>query len=461
MIRSDDSVRASHPTPRMAQYHAQEGSVSTWRRWAGNREPGPQTHIGSDAVRSSLPTPSRQDPRRHRRGVHDPPSDVPSSLVRVTVYLDCNATTPLDPRVAEAVVRFMAEEFGNSGSRTHEYGTRAKQAVEQARDQVALTCGAKRDEVVFTSGATESNNLALLGLAEAGVTSGRQHVISTEIEHKAVLGPLDQLSARGFEVELVAPSPDGVVDPAEIIARLRPTTLAVSVMHVNNETGVAQAIPEIAEALDDHPAYFHVDAAQGFGKDLDPLRSPRIDLISVSGHKLYAPKGVGALVTRRRGYERPPLRSLMYGGGQERGLRPGTLPVHLIVGLGVACTLAVKEAATWEQVCTAFKARMMTAFDELDPLPNGDPERCRPNCINLSFPGIDAEAAMVALKGLIAISNGSACTSSNYRPSHVLSAMGLSDDRIRSALRFSWCHLTPDPGWEVVVSVLKRLRRSR
>jgi cysteine desulfurase len=378
----------------------------------------------------------------------------------VSVYLDCNATSPLEPRVREVVLRYLDEDFGNAGSRTHEFGARAKQAVERARDQVAGLVNAKRDEVVFTSGATESDNVALLGIAEFGKAKGRTHIISTAIEHKAVLEPLDVLRGHGFDVEHLPVGSGGHVDPAELRRRLRPQTLLVSVMHVNNETGILQPIAEVSAALAGHPAYFHVDAAQGFGKDLVRLREQRIDLISISGHKLYAPKGIGALITRRRGYDRVPLRPLFFGGGQERGLRPGTVPVHLVAGLGAAAEFAAAEGAAWTERCRSFRSRMLAALAPLDPAQNGDPERCMPNSISICLPRIDAEAAMVALKDLVAISNGSACTSSEYKPSHVLAAMGLSEDRIRSSVRISWCHMTPDPDWDSVVAVLTRLRRA-
>jgi cysteine desulfurase len=230
-----------------------------------------------------------------------------------------------------------------TASSTCNTGIPAKQAVQKARDQVAAVVKCQREEVIFTSGATESDNLAILGLREYGEQTGKRHIIATAIEHKAVLEPLEFLGRHGFEVTLIKPGSDGVVPAAEVQAALRPETLLVSVMHVNNETGIVQPLDEIANALGKHEAYFHVDGAQGFGKCRAELQNPRIDLISISGHKVYAPKGVGALVTRRRGYSRPPLTPLTFGGGQERGLRPGTQPVALIVALGRAAELAVRD----------------------------------------------------------------------------------------------------------------------
>jgi cysteine desulfurase len=372
------------------------------------------------------------------------------------VYLDCNATTPLAPEVRETLLRYLNEDFGNEGSRTHEFGARAKQAVQRARDQVAAVVGAKRDEVVFTSGATESNNLAILGL-RAEADGGRRHVITTGIEHKAVLEPCDLLERLGFSVTRVAVDSSGAVDPEAIRVALRPETALVSVMQTNNETGVRQPLDAIAERLVDHPAYFHVDAAQGFGKDLEPLRNPRIDLISISGHKLYAPKGIGALVARRRGYERIPLQPLMVGGGQERGLRPGTLPVALIAGLGTAAEIAVRDCARRQAICRDIRRQALDALMPLGPRLTGDQSLVMDHVLNLAFPGLDSEALMVALKDLVAISNGSACTSSSYSPSHVLKAMGMSDDEANGCVRLSWCHLTPAVDWEAVAGRIRGL----
>lgn len=373
-------------------------------------------------------------------------------------YLDCNATTPLEPEVRDVLLHFLDTEFGNEGSRTHEYGARAKQAVQKARDQVAAVVAAKRDEVIFTSGATESNNLAILGLQQAGEEQGKKHIITTAIEHKAVMEPFDALERAGFEVTRVGVGAGGSVDPEAIRAALRPDTLLVSVMHVNNETGIRQPLDDIAAILKGHPAYFHTDAAQGFGKDLEPLRNPRIDLISLSGHKIYAPKGIGALVMRRRGYERIPLQPLAYGGGQERGLRPGTLPVALIAALGTAAEIAVRDNKVRRQTCQRFKEKALKALRFLEPRLTGDQALVMDHVLNISFPGLDSEALIVALKDLVAISNGSACTSSSYTPSHVLKAMGMSDDEANSCIRISWCHMTPEVDWEAVAERVRSMK---
>lgn len=373
------------------------------------------------------------------------------------IYLDCNATSPIEPMVGEEVIRYLQIEFGNAGSRTHEYGTKARQAVQRARSQVAEVVNASREEVIFTSGATESNNLATLGLADYGEKTGRKHIISTAIEHKAVLEPLEALSRRGFDVTLLPPTSGGWVDPEGISNALRDDTLLVTVMHVNNETGVVQPVPEIANVLADHTAYFHVDAAQGFGRDIKTLQNPRIDFISISGHKIYGPKGIGALITRRRGYSRPPLSPLIFGGGQERGLRPGTLPVPLVAGLGLAAELALKNHSKREKACRAFRDRALKALNPLSPLINGEQSRTLPHVLNLSFPGLDSEAVMVALKDVVAISNGSACTSHSYQPSHVLKAMGLPNEQIEGAIRMSWCHMTDELDWGRIAKIIKSL----
>ena len=376
----------------------------------------------------------------------------------MAIYLDCNATTPLDPRVQDLILHYMEDEFGNAGSRTHEFGLEPSRAVQEARSQVATVVNAKPDEVIFTSGATESNNLALLGLAQYGESHGKRHIVSTQIEHKAVLEPLEQLAIRGFEVELVSPNSGGWVEAEAIQRAVRPDTLLVSVMHANNETGVLQPISEIVAAVSGWDGFFHIDAAQSFGKEPVTLCDRRIDLISASSHKVFGPKGVGALIARRRRFERLPLEPLMYGGGQEHGLRSGTSPVPLVAGFGLACELAIEESVQRQAACEEYRKEVLSALGGLGAMLHGDQERCMSHVVNLSIPGVNSEAAMLSLKGLIAISNGSACTSEAYEPSHVLSAMGFAGDELEGALRISWCHATPRADWETVTQLLGLLR---
>lgn len=373
------------------------------------------------------------------------------------IYLDCAATTPLEDSVKDTLLHYLTEDYGNEGSRTHEFGSRAKQAVQKARDQVAGVAGAKRDEVLFTSGATESNNLAILGLAAEGEKQGKKHIICGRIEHKAVLEPVEALETRGFEVTWVDADASGQVSSQAISKALRKDTLLVTLMQVNNETGVRQPIREVCDALRDHPAYLHCDAAQGYGKELESLKDARIDLISISGHKIYGPKGIGALIARRRGFRKCPLSPITVGGGQERGLRPGTLPVPLIAALGEAAALAEKDAAKRMARCQEIRKAALQALAPLNPKLTGDPAHVLPHILNLSISGIDSEALIVSLKDLIAISNGSACTSTSYSASHVLKAMGMNDDEANACIRLSWCHLTPNVDWEAVAQRIKSL----
>lgn len=376
------------------------------------------------------------------------------------VYLDCASTTATHLRVADAVMRLFVEEFGNAGSRTHGYGAAAQREVTTARERLAVTLDAEPDEIVFTSGATESNNLAILGLAAFGHAKERRHIVSTTIEHKAVLEPLSRLADEGFDVTLVAPDRSGHVAADEVLAAVREETLLVSVMHANNETGALQPIADIAAGLSAPSGpFFHVDAAQTYGRETPTLRHRRIDLVSISGHKIFGPKGVGALLARRRSGRRIPLRALMVGGGQERGLRPGTQPVPLIAGLGLAAKLAEDEREARGAACGRIRVEALTALAPLHPAVHGDPNRgVLPNILSVAIPGLDSEAVMVALKDLVAISNGSACTSARYEPSHVLAAMGLSKEETAGTVRLSWSHLTPPVPWVDIVHVLSDLR---
>lgn len=360
----------------------------------------------------------------------------------MTLYLDCNASTPIDPRVLAGMIRCYEQDYGNAGS-PHEYGQRAKQAVQQSRDRIAAIVAARRHEVIFTSGATESNNLTLLGLASHGEKSGKRHLVSTQIEHRAVLEPLAVLRRRGFEVTLVTPRSNGAVNADEVVDAVRDDTLLVSVMHVNNETGVCQPIAEIAEALQHSDTLLHVDAAQGFGKQLAPLRHQRIDLISVSGHKIHGPQGIGALIARRRHGRLPPIAPLFFGGGQEMELRPGTLPVPLIVGLGMAAEFAASEHLARAADCQRLKDQLLPRIMRLSPMIHGDPKLSLPHTLNVSFPGFDADQVIQTLWRVAAVSDGSACTSVCATASHVLAAMGVAPPALDGAVRISWSHLVP------------------
>lgn len=382
-----------------------------------------------------------------------------SKETNTPLYLDNAATTQPDPRVIDLVMRLMIEDYGNAGSRTHAFGIQALKAVNRARDQVAKVVGATPDEIIFTSGATESDNIAILGLADYGTATGRRHLVASAIEHKAVLEPLAHLKTRGFEVTLIKPDRQGHVFAADVLAAVRPDTLLVSLMHANNETGALQPIAAVADGLGDDGPYLHVDAAQTFGREIEALRHSRIDLISISGHKIFAPKGVGALVVRRRGGRRVPLAPLMFGGGQERGLRPGTQPVPLIAGLGLASELALKEADARRQICQTIRAEVLDALAPLGPLVlGGAGEETLPHILSFAVPGVDSEAVMVAAKDLFALSNGSACTSSSYEPSHVLTAMGLDEDQLAGTVRLSWSHETGVAPWSELVRRLDDLR---
>jgi cysteine desulfurase len=372
------------------------------------------------------------------------------------LYLDCAATTPLDPRVRAELLRLL-DEVGNAGSRTHASGRRARAVVERARDRVAAVVAASRGDVVFTSGATESNNLALMGLART--STRRRHIVSTAIEHAAVLEPLAALEREGFTVTRIAPGPDGVVDAGAVLEAVRPDTLLVSVMHVNNETGAIQPIESIANGLADDDVYVHVDAAQSFGRLLEPLRHARLDLVSASAHKIGGPQGVGALITRRRRGVRPALQPLAVGGGQERDLRPGTVPVALVGAFGLAAELAAAEAPDRLQRCHAFRDALLAGLAPLAPAVNGALHRSAPYIVNLSLPGIEAEAALDAWEPFVAISTGAACSSHRYTCSHVLSAMGLGGWRAANALRFSWTADSERPDWSALVDAAAPLRQ--
>jgi cysteine desulfurase len=371
-----------------------------------------------------------------------------------SLYLDHNSTSPLDPRVRDEIFRCFIEEFGNAGS-PHEFGLQAKELAHQARDRIGRCVGARRHEVLFTSGATESNNLAILGLAKHGIQVGKKHIVSSQIEHKAVLEPLESLKRQGFEITLVAPNSKGMVAAEDVLRAARADTLLVSLMHVNNETGIVQPITEIAEGLADrHDLFFHVDASQGFGKVATGLDHRRIDLISVSSHKVNGPVGIGALIARRRESEMIPLEPIMYGGGQELGLRPGTVPVALAAGFGLAAELAYQEMDERRQHCLALRGELISIFANLHPTYHGDMESALPHVVCVSFPQWDADAVIEALSGVAAVSTGSACTSICATASHVLSAMKVPQPQLDQAVRISWSYQT---NREAFVSTLHKI----
>lgn len=354
------------------------------------------------------------------------------------IYLDYCASTPIDPRVLEEVTRVFKDVYGNADSRTHLYGTRAKEVLEKSRKTLGDLLAVDKSEVIFTSGATESDNMAILGLMDYGIETGKKHLITTAIEHKAVLESMHHLTSKGFELDIISPDISGRVNTKDIISKVREDTLLVSVMHVNNETGIIQPIEEIGKELEKKNVFFHIDAAQSFGKLNDQLRLTQYDMLSLSGHKIQGPQGVGALILKRKNYKRPPIKPLFYGGKQEYGFRPGTTPVPLVAGLAIAAKLGESEHILWANKCKLIKNELIRAIDGFEYVINGDQEYCLPNIINISFLGVASESIFSALKNEYAFSNGSACNSGSYELSHVLTSMGLDKNIINCALRISW-----------------------
>jgi cysteine desulfurase len=367
------------------------------------------------------------------------------------VYLDYAATTPVDPRVAEKMMQFLTPDgvFGNPASRSHGYGWQAEEAVEHARQQVADLVKADPREIVWTSGATESNNLAIKGVAHFYQKKGK-HIITSRIEHKAVLDPCRQLEEEGFEVTYLEPEAGtGLIHPSAVEAALRPDTILVSLMMVNNELGTITDVAAIGELTRARGIYLHVDAAQATGKvDID-LSTLKVDLMSFSAHKTYGPKGVGALYVRRT--PRVRLKAQMHGGGHERGMRSGTLPTHQIVGMGEAFEIAGREMATEQPRIAALRDRLWNGLRDLEEVYlNGDASQRVANHLNVSFNFIEGESLMMALKD-VTVSSGSACTSATLEPSYVLRALGLSDELAHSSIRFSLGRFTTDADIDAVL----------
>lgn len=363
--------------------------------------------------------------------------------MKLPIYFDYSATCPVDKRVAEKMVQYMTTDgvFGNPASRSHRFGWQAEEAVDHAREQVANALNADPREIVFTSGATESDNLAIKGAAHFYGKKGK-HVITCKTEHKAVLDPCRQLEREGFEVTYLDPESNGLIDLAKLEAAMREDTVLVSIMHVNNEIGVIQDIEKIGEMCRERKIIFHVDAAQSAGKLPIDVQQLKVDLISLSAHKIYGPKGIGALYVRRK--PRIRLEAQMHGGGHERGFRSGTLPTHQIVGMGEALEIASKEMQQDYDHALKLRNRMLEGLKDMEAVTiNGDLEQRLPNNLNVSFAFVEGESLLMALKDL-AVSSGSACTSASLEPSYVLRALGLDDELAHSSVRFSFGRMTTE-----------------
>ena len=358
----------------------------------------------------------------------------------MSLYLDYNASAPVDERVLEAMIEVYRNHTGNADSRTHIHGDDTRNIVENARRQVASMLGIQANEVFFTSGATESNNIAVRGLEEYAEGSGKKHIITTAIEHKAVLETVKALGRKGFDVELVYPGRNGRVSAEDVLGRVCNDTLLVSVMHVNNETGIIQPVREIGKPLKEQGVLFHIDATQSCGKLVDEIRERDYDMLSFSAHKLRGPQGVGCLILRRRNYALPPVKSVMYGGQQENGIRPGTVPVALVAGCGKACEIAGQEYKDNDRKLTELKNCLGSLLKEsgLSYHFNGDQNFCVQSTANICIEGVSSEALMIITKQYCSISNGSACTSKSYDPSYVLTAMGIPDEEAGCSVRISW-----------------------
>jgi cysteine desulfurase len=374
-------------------------------------------------------------------------------MMKLPIYLDNSATTRVDPRVTEVMVKYLSDEYGNPASRSHAYGWTAEAAVEEARENVAKLVGADPKEIVWTSGATESNNLAIKGAAQFYKSKGK-HIITMSIEHKAVLDTCRELERQGFEVTYLDPEPNGLLDLEKFKNALRADTILVSVMYVNNEIGVIQPIPQIGEICRDKGIIFHVDAAQATGKVEIDLTKLKIDLMSMCAHKTYGPKGIGALYVRRK--PRVRLEAQMHGGGHERGFRSGTLPTHQIVGMGEAFRLAREQMATEKDRIRMLRDKLMHGLQSMEEVyVNGDLESRVPHNLNMSFNFVEGESMIMAIKD-IAVSSGSACTSASLEPSYVLRALGRSDELAHSSIRFTLGRFTTEEEIDFAIDLIKQ-----
>ncbi|MGU5658150.1 IscS subfamily cysteine desulfurase [Aeromonas veronii] len=374
--------------------------------------------------------------------------------MKLPIYLDYSATCPVDPRVAEKMMQCLTMDglFGNPASRSHRFGWQAEEAVDLARNQVADLIGADPREIVFTSGATESNNLAIKGVAHFYASKGK-HIITSKTEHKAVLDTCRQLEREGFEVTYLEPMPNGLFTIEMIENAMRDDTILVSIMHVNNEIGVVQNIAAIGELCRSRKILLHVDAVQSVGKIPVDVEALRVDLLSVSAHKVYGPKGIGALFVRRK--PRVRLEAQMHGGGHERGMRSGTLPTHQIVGMGEAFRIAKEEMVSEGERILALRKRLWNGIKDIEAVYiNGDLEQRVPGNLNVSFAYVEGESLIMALKDL-AVSSGSACTSASLEPSYVLRALGLNDELAHSSIRFSMGRFTTEEEIDYAVKLIR------
>jgi cysteine desulfurase len=372
--------------------------------------------------------------------------------MKFPIYLDYSATTPVDPRVAQKMIPYLTEHFGNPASRSHAFGWEAEEAVEEARGHVAALLNADPKEIIWTSGATEGNNLAIKGAANFNKARGR-HIITQKTEHKATLDTVRELERQGFEATYLDPEPNGIVDLEKFKAAIRPDTILVSIMMVNNEIGVIQPIAEIGEICRAKGIVFHCDAVQAAGKIEIDLAKLKVDLLTVTAHKVYGPKGIGALYVRRK--PRVRIEAQIHGGGHERGFRSGTLATHQIVGMGEAFRLAKLEMATENERIRRLRDRLWNGIKDMEEVyVNGDMERRTPHNLNVSFNFVEGESLIMAIKD-VAVSSGSACTSASLEPSYVLRALGRSDELAHSSIRFTIGRFTTEEEIDYAVELLR------
>ena len=373
-------------------------------------------------------------------------------MIKQPIYLDYSATTPVDPRVADKMIPYLTEKFGNPASRSHEFGWDAERAVEEAREQVAKLVNADPKEIIWTSGATESNNLAIKGAAHFYKGKGK-HLVTVMTEHKAVIDTMRHLESEGYEVTYLMPETNGLVDMAKFTAALRPDTILASVMLVNNEIGVIQDVAGLGEVCRAKGVLFHVDAAQATGKVTIDLAKLKVDLMSFSAHKTYGPKGIGALYVQRK--PRIRLEAQMHGGGHERGLRSGTLATHQIVGMGEAFRIAREEMASENERIRYLRDRLYKGLSQIEEAHvNGDMEQRVPHNLNISFNFVEGESLIMAIREL-AVSSGSACTSASLEPSYVLRALGRSDELAHSSIRFTIGRFTTEEEIDFAIDLVK------